>query len=183
MQHPCALKDLAVKPATPLLQDNARTITEMLYSVRAEKHSLHQSLGVSCPSGTLYSHHAFPVPQLSSHLGRRAGIVGCCGQCAEPYSQPTQSTRSATQAPAQKDRQLRAGRDARVWTAALYFPCAFGLAQSNLEAAHEHLIRIISDPASPRYGQHWTSAQVVEFFRPSHASGRPGHAVACGPWH
>ncbi|RFU25414.1 hypothetical protein B7463_g10924, partial [Scytalidium lignicola] len=41
-----------------------------------------------------------------------------------------------------------------------------GLVQSNLENGHDHLIAV-SDPRSPTYGQHWTAAQVAEFFQPS----------------
>lgn len=45
-------------------------------------------------------------------------------------------------------------------------PVRIGLAQSNLDEAHEHLMRI-SDPASPHFGQHWTSDEVIDFFQPS----------------
>lgn len=45
-------------------------------------------------------------------------------------------------------------------------PVRIGLAQSNLEDAHYHLMRI-SDPASPHYGRHWTSEEVIDFFKPS----------------
>ncbi|PSR77407.1 putative protease S8 tripeptidyl peptidase I [Coniella lustricola] len=45
-------------------------------------------------------------------------------------------------------------------------PVRIGLTQSNLEAAQDQLLRI-SDPASPDYGKHWTSEQVIEFFQPS----------------
>ncbi|KAH8812857.1 peptidase S8/S53 domain-containing protein [Xylogone sp. PMI_703] len=41
-----------------------------------------------------------------------------------------------------------------------------GLAQSNLDDGHDHLIAV-SDPRSPKYGQHWTAAQIAEFFQPS----------------
>ncbi|KAF3761013.1 subtilisin-like protein [Cryphonectria parasitica EP155] len=47
-----------------------------------------------------------------------------------------------------------------------FLPVRIGIAQSNLEAAHDHLMRI-SDPTSPDYGKHWTSDQVIEFFKPS----------------
>lgn len=45
-------------------------------------------------------------------------------------------------------------------------PVRIGLTQSNLNAAHDHLMRI-SDPSSPDYGKHWTSQQSTDFFQPS----------------
>lgn len=45
-------------------------------------------------------------------------------------------------------------------------PVRIGLAQSNLDEAHDHLMKI-SDPSSPDYGRHWTSDEVINFFRPS----------------
>lgn len=45
-------------------------------------------------------------------------------------------------------------------------PVRIGLVQNNLEVGPNHLLDI-SDPASPRYGKHWTSEEVIEFFRPS----------------
>ena len=45
-------------------------------------------------------------------------------------------------------------------------PVRVGLMQSNLDNAHEHLMDI-AHPASPNYGKHWTSDEVVEFFKSS----------------
>lgn len=45
-------------------------------------------------------------------------------------------------------------------------PVRVGLAQSNLANAHEHLMDV-SHPASPNYGQHWSSEQVIEMFKPA----------------
>ncbi|KAK4547340.1 hypothetical protein LTR36_000996 [Oleoguttula mirabilis] len=42
-----------------------------------------------------------------------------------------------------------------------------GLAQSNLDNAHEYLTDL-SHPASANYGKHWTSEQVIDAFKPSH---------------
>lgn len=45
-------------------------------------------------------------------------------------------------------------------------PVRIGLAQSNLDKAHDHLMDI-SDPASPNYGKHWTAQEVIDAFRPT----------------
>lgn len=45
-------------------------------------------------------------------------------------------------------------------------PVRIGLAQSNLDGAHDQLMRI-SDPSSSHYGKHWTSEEVIDFFKPS----------------
>ncbi|KAK5112826.1 hypothetical protein LTR85_011160 [Meristemomyces frigidus] len=42
-----------------------------------------------------------------------------------------------------------------------------GLAQSNLDYADKYLTEL-SHPASPNYGKHWTSEQVIDAFKPSH---------------
>ena len=45
-------------------------------------------------------------------------------------------------------------------------PVRIGLTQSNLDDAHEHLLSV-ANPDSPSYGQHWTSEQVIETFKPA----------------
>lgn len=45
-------------------------------------------------------------------------------------------------------------------------PMRIGLSQSNMDDAHVHLMDV-SDPDSPNYGKHWTSEEVIEFFKPS----------------
>ncbi len=45
-------------------------------------------------------------------------------------------------------------------------PVRIGLAQSNLENAHEYLMQV-SDPYSPNYGKLWTAEEVTEAFKPS----------------
>ncbi|KAF2761577.1 putative protease S8 tripeptidyl peptidase I [Pseudovirgaria hyperparasitica] len=45
-------------------------------------------------------------------------------------------------------------------------PMRIGLAQSNLEYAHLHLLDV-SDPDSKNYGKHWTSEEIIQFFHPS----------------
>ena len=45
-------------------------------------------------------------------------------------------------------------------------PVRIGLVQSNIDNAHEHLMDV-SHPESSNYGKHWTSEEVVEFFKPS----------------
>lgn len=40
-----------------------------------------------------------------------------------------------------------------------------GLIQPNLDKGHDYLTAV-SDPRSPTYGQHWTAAQVAEYFAP-----------------
>lgn len=45
-------------------------------------------------------------------------------------------------------------------------PVRIGLSQSNLDIAHGHLLQL-SDPSSSKYGKHWTSDQVLDFFQPS----------------
>ncbi|KAJ6592444.1 subtilisin-like protein [Mycena capillaripes] len=45
-------------------------------------------------------------------------------------------------------------------------PLKFSLAQSNLDQL-ESFVMDVSDPQSPNYGKHWTSARVKETFRPS----------------
>lgn len=42
-------------------------------------------------------------------------------------------------------------------------PMRIGLAQTNMEAAHEYLLDI-SHPTSQNYGKHWTSAEVINAF-------------------
>ncbi|KAI8633240.1 putative protease S8 tripeptidyl peptidase I [Xylariaceae sp. FL1651] len=46
-------------------------------------------------------------------------------------------------------------------------PVRIGLAQSNLDRAHEFLLDV-SHPDSENYGRLWTSDQVIEAFQPSH---------------
>ncbi|KAI1269170.1 peptidase S8/S53 domain-containing protein [Xylariaceae sp. FL1019] len=45
-------------------------------------------------------------------------------------------------------------------------PVRIGLAQSNLDRGYEYMMSV-SHPSSPDYGKHWTSAEVIETFRPS----------------
>ena len=45
-------------------------------------------------------------------------------------------------------------------------PVRIGLAQRNLEDAEEYLMDV-SHPSSPNYGKHWTSEEVIDFFKPS----------------
>ena len=45
-------------------------------------------------------------------------------------------------------------------------PVRIGLAQNNLDKAHEYLMDV-SHPNSPNYGKHWLSQQVIEAFKPS----------------
>lgn len=45
-------------------------------------------------------------------------------------------------------------------------PMRFGLAQSNLQKLEDELL-LVSDPASPHYGQHWTQDDVINYFSPS----------------
>lgn len=45
-------------------------------------------------------------------------------------------------------------------------PVRIGLTQSNLDKG-DALLMQVSDPESPQYGKHWTSKEVVEYFRPS----------------
>jgi tripeptidyl-peptidase I len=44
-------------------------------------------------------------------------------------------------------------------------PIRIGLKQSNLEHGDRWLMEV-SDPASPRFGQHWTAKEVVDAFKP-----------------
>lgn len=44
-------------------------------------------------------------------------------------------------------------------------PERVALTQSNLDVAHDHLLKI-SDPSLPDYGKHRTSEQVIDFFQP-----------------
>lgn len=44
-------------------------------------------------------------------------------------------------------------------------PIRIGLKQSNLEHADRWLMEV-SDPESPRFGQHWTAKEVVDAFKP-----------------
>lgn len=46
-----------------------------------------------------------------------------------------------------------------------------GLAQTNLHKAHGFLMDV-SDPASPNYGKHWTSEEVIDVFRPTDDTGQ-----------
>lgn len=48
-------------------------------------------------------------------------------------------------------------------------PMRFGLVQQNLHRVEEMLMSV-SDPASPRYGQHFTPMEVIETFAPSEES-------------
>ena len=48
-------------------------------------------------------------------------------------------------------------------------PVRIGLAQNNLDKAHEYLMDV-SHPHSPNYGKHWTSEQVIKAFKPSEDS-------------
>jgi len=43
-------------------------------------------------------------------------------------------------------------------------PVRVALAQSNMDKGHDWLMEV-SDPASPKYGQHWTPAQLAETFK------------------
>jgi tripeptidyl-peptidase I len=45
-------------------------------------------------------------------------------------------------------------------------PMRIGLVQSNLDKAHDYLMDL-SHPGSANYGQHWTSEQVIDAFKPS----------------
>ncbi|KUJ08102.1 subtilisin-like protein [Mollisia scopiformis] len=45
-------------------------------------------------------------------------------------------------------------------------PIRIGLKQSNLEHSDRWLMEV-SDPKSPRYGQHWTAKEIVDAFKPS----------------
>ncbi|PVH73292.1 subtilisin-like protein [Cadophora sp. DSE1049] len=45
-------------------------------------------------------------------------------------------------------------------------PMRIGLAQSDLDVGYEHLMEV-SNPASPNFGKHWTSEEVIDAFRPS----------------
>jgi tripeptidyl-peptidase-1 len=45
-------------------------------------------------------------------------------------------------------------------------PVRIGLTQSNLDNAHEHLFDV-ANPDSPNYGNHWTSEQVIDMFKPA----------------
>ncbi|KAL5314459.1 hypothetical protein ACEPPN_017099 [Leptodophora sp. 'Broadleaf-Isolate-01'] len=45
-------------------------------------------------------------------------------------------------------------------------PMRIGLAQSNLDIGYEHLMEV-SNPASPSFGKHWNSEEVIDAFRPS----------------
>ncbi|KAG8410000.1 hypothetical protein J3458_019071 [Metarhizium acridum] len=47
-----------------------------------------------------------------------------------------------------------------------FVPVRIALKQSNLEKAKDYLLQV-SDPASPKYGQHFTTQQVVDLFAPS----------------
>jgi len=53
----------------------------------------------------------------------------------------------------------------RVASSAL-LPVRIGLTQSNLDTGDAMLMQV-SDPDSPRYGKHWTSDEVIEYFKPS----------------
>ncbi|KIM96701.1 hypothetical protein OIDMADRAFT_94140, partial [Oidiodendron maius Zn] len=46
-------------------------------------------------------------------------------------------------------------------------PIRIGLKQSNLEHGDRWLMEV-SDPKSPRFGQHWTAKEVIDAFKPSH---------------
>ncbi|KAJ7447974.1 subtilisin-like protein [Mycena latifolia] len=48
----------------------------------------------------------------------------------------------------------------------VFIPLKFSLAQSNLDKLEAFLLDV-ADPRSPKYGQHWSPAQVKETFRPS----------------
>lgn len=48
-------------------------------------------------------------------------------------------------------------------------PVRIGFAQSNLDVAHELLMKV-SDPTSDEYGQHMSAKEVGDFFRPSSES-------------
>lgn len=45
-------------------------------------------------------------------------------------------------------------------------PVRIGLAQNNLDKAHDYLMDV-SHPSSSNYGKHWTSDEVIEAFKPS----------------
>lgn len=45
-------------------------------------------------------------------------------------------------------------------------PVRIGLAQSNLDNAHDYLMDV-SMPSSPNFGKHWSSEEVIEAFKPS----------------
>ncbi|KAI8623569.1 putative protease S8 tripeptidyl peptidase I [Xylariaceae sp. FL1651] len=59
-------------------------------------------------------------------------------------------------------RWMKRGRAGRSRT----LPVRIGLAQSNLDKGYEYLMSV-SHPDSPGYGNHWTSEQVIEAFKPS----------------
>lgn len=44
-------------------------------------------------------------------------------------------------------------------------PVRVALAQSNMDKGHDWLMEV-SDPSSPKYGQHWTPAQLADAFKP-----------------
>jgi len=44
-------------------------------------------------------------------------------------------------------------------------PIRVGLKQANLEHGNRWLMEV-SDPESPRFGQHWTAKEVVDAFKP-----------------
>ncbi|EOA90750.1 hypothetical protein ACJQWK_11167 [Exserohilum turcicum] len=48
-------------------------------------------------------------------------------------------------------------------------PVRIALTQNGLERGEE-LLMAVSDPDSPRYGQHWTQEEVHNFFRPNDES-------------
>lgn len=45
-------------------------------------------------------------------------------------------------------------------------PVRIGLAQSNLDRVHDY-VREVSDPTSSKYGQYWSSDEVIDHFKPS----------------
>lgn len=48
-------------------------------------------------------------------------------------------------------------------------PIRIGIAQSNLDRAHDFLMDV-SDPSSSNYGKHWTDEEITEKFKPSEES-------------
>ena len=48
-------------------------------------------------------------------------------------------------------------------------PIRIGLKQSNLEHGDRWLMEV-SDPNSPRFGQHWTAKEVIDAFKPRYVT-------------
>ena len=48
----------------------------------------------------------------------------------------------------------------------ILLPVRIGLTQTNLDKIHEHVMKL-SDPKSTKYGQTWTTKDVIETFKPA----------------